>query len=352
MEIFRLLIGASLLGLAFGVSAQSAVRMHVPFLPDTPGTWQTFVRLVGAPSVSTRFTFRLFSSDGTSVGQYVFRVPRTSLGAARHVSGDHFKALGAPRGPWSAFIDMSPRGRTTPAVYLRTGAGFVTPIHNTGEWLSEAQVRPFSDLLGARVVYGEYQWTMNPGRNTQQVGILHLAALGRPLEVFILAVDDTGERIAEARTGVIPAFARRAYTSAEMEAVAGMAGVGKWRLVLLGTGHFSSQTGIWAQDVNIYAASSPQTNNTWPVTASSASAAAMEDSVPVGELTAVPGDLSSRYVKVLPPPGSSPVGRHSGMPSGRAAASSEEAGFDDLSAAVLGALEGVDPEDFPVLEPL
>lgn len=165
--------------------AQSGLRMHVPFLPDIPGSWQTFFRLVGATNRTTIFTFRLFSSDGTPAGTYVYRIPQSSLGAARQFNGDYFKQQGAPRGPWSAFIDMVPAGVSTPAVYLRTTAGFVTPIHSTGEWLSRSEASIFSETLGASIIYGEYQWTLNPGRNRQQVGMLHVTTLGRAGEVFI-----------------------------------------------------------------------------------------------------------------------------------------------------------------------
>ena len=271
--------------------AQSGLRMHVPFLPDTP-SWQTFIRLVGAANRTTTFTFRLFSTDGTPAGRYVYRVPRTRLGAAHHVNGDQFKQQGAPRGPWSAFIDMVPAGLSTPAVYLRTAAGFVTPIHNTGEWIPRSAASNFSETLGASITYGEYQWTLNPGRNRQQVGMLHVTTIGQAGEVFILAFDDTGERLAVARTGQIPAFTRRTYTSAEMEQVSGMTGAGKWRLILLGTADFSSQTGIWARDVNIYAASSPQTENSWEITSSASIAAAMAEEIPPGELVEVSSELS------------------------------------------------------------
>lgn len=302
---------------------------------------------------STRFTFHLFNTDGSSAGRYVYDIPRTSLGAARHVNGDNFKAQGAPRGPWSAFIDMSPPGASTPAVYLRTAAGFVTPIHNTGEWLSRSDAALFSNVLRRTITYGEYQWTLNPGRNTNQIGMVHLAALGRSTEVFIIAYDDTGETIALARVPTMRPFERRWFTSAQIENTAGQTGVGKWRLVLLGTRDFTSQTGIHARDVNIYAASSPQTENVWQVSgySASSSAAATEDSVLFEELTAVPpGDLPFDDVKVLPPdPG--PGWAAYGMPSGGgAAASPAMAGPIDLPAAVLHALESTDPEDFPVLE--
>lgn len=355
MHFLRCFLGTSLLLLAVGASAQSAVRMHVPYLPDSPGSWQTFIRLVGAADVTTTFTFRLFTQDGTAAGSYRYRVGRTSWGAARHVNGDQFKALGARSGPWSAFIDMSPRGPSTPAVYLRTAAGFVTPIHNTGEWLTRAEARLFSERVGVPITYGEYQWTLNPGRNTQQVGILHIAALGRPIEVFIFAYDDTGERRALARTGDIPAYARRGYTSAELERASGVVAVGKWRLILVGTGDFSSQTGIFSTAVNIYAASSPQTTNTWEVSASYNDLAA-EASVPEGELFAV---------QVSPPRASSrsrlPRSAAHGQPSESSPQSTvpERRGghdrghdIDELLASVRASFQGVTPADIPVLDPL
>ena len=118
--IRKIVVGLTIGLFGFAVSpkasAQSGLRMHVPFLPDTPGTWQTFVRLVGAPDVTTNFTFHLFSSDGTPAGKYVYRVSPTSLGAARHVNSDHFKLQGASRGPWSAFIDPEGcRSQTDPS---------------------------------------------------------------------------------------------------------------------------------------------------------------------------------------------------------------------------------------------
>ena len=333
-------------------SAQSGLRMHVPFLPDTPGSWQTFIRLVGAANRTTIFTFRLFSTDGTPAGRYVYRVPPTSLGAAHHVNGDQFKQQGAPRGPWSAFIDMVPArlsntGLSTPAVYLRTTSGFVTPIHNTGEWLSRSEASIFSETLGASIIYGEYQWTLNPGRNRQQIGMLHVTTLNRAGEVFILAFDDTGERLAISRTGYIPAYARRTYTSAEMEYVSGMTGVGKWRLILLGTAEFSSQTGIWARDVNIYAASSPQTENVWEITSSASVIAAMAEGVPPGELVDFSSGLSYESADMLALGARQPSA--SASPDFR---NSEEIDAESLAMAILRTSRGFDPNDIPLLAPL
>lgn len=360
-SVFKSLVCVSLLALAFGTSAQqSTIRMHVPFLPDTPGVWQTFIRMVGATGTSTRFTFRLFNMDGSSAGSYVLDVPRTSLGAARHVNGDDFKRAGAPRGPWSAFIDMSPRGLSTPAVYLRTATGFVTPLHNTGEWLSRSDAALFSNVVGRTITYGEYQWTLNPGRNTNQVGMVHVAALGLSTEVFIIAYDDTGETFAIARIPTMRPYERSWFTSAQLENVTGETGVGKWRLILLGTRDFTSQTGIYAREDNIYAASSPQTENVWEISGSSSASPSLrrsngrDDSVSFEELTAVPSeDLPSDDVKVLPPDPDPGLGqRPTAMPSGGTAASPAMSGPVDLPAAVLHALEsaGADPEDFPMLE--
>lgn len=233
--------------------------MHLPFLPDSNAA-QTFARLIGNEVTPTRFVFTVFTADGTRAGSYPVVVPPAELGAVHHVNAGYLRAQGAPRGPWSAYLDISPPPLFLPAVFLRTPNGFVTPIHMTGTWLPPELLQALSAASGLDFSYGEFQRTLNPGRNTEQVGMLHIAAMNQPVDVLIVGWDDTGNaaRVAIGHTGRIEAHARRTYTSAQLEQAAGVTGAGKWRLLLVAAAPFSSQTGIHLRNLNIYSASAPQ----------------------------------------------------------------------------------------------
>ena len=113
------------------------------------------------------------------------------------------------------------------------------------------------------------------------------------------------------------------------------------------SGQFSSQTGIWARDVNIYAASSPQTENVWEITPSASVTTAMAEEVPPGELVEFSSGLSYESADMLALDARQP----SASASPEMATHSEEIDVESLAMALLRTSRGFEPNDIPLLTP-
>ena len=256
MNIRSLVVNAVALACAVATvqaRAQIAHWMHLPYLPD--GQWETFVRMPGSNVAATQVTIDLFSDDGSYAGRIESTTPRNGVSS---FNSRQLRDGGIRAGPWSARIVWSAGlfsgNAARPAIFLRSN-GFVSALHDTGEIIPNSALAPFPGIN-----YGERHYTLNPGRNTSQVGWLFVSALGRATEIIVTLVNDAGDgggavefRLDSWQTLRITSQRLEAVIRSRGEVLGSRFQFGKWRVVILGTRGFTSQTGIHSRPVGIYA---------------------------------------------------------------------------------------------------
>ena len=285
---------AALAGAIFAafVAAPNAVAQSrffsLPFLPDA--SWQTFVRhTVASDPATIRLTLRNYSG---AIGTYTRQVPANR---AIQFNSRHMRQDGMPPGPWYGFIAFT--GANLPQIFLRSDTGFVVNLNAVAEPLSAAVIRVLHQEFPAISAYrfGESVLTLNPGRNTRQVGILRVVNFTQQaMDVIFLLRDDAGQT-GSARDS-IPAFQASTYRSADLERMAGItASTGKWVVYILTTELPGVQAGIWSVPAGLYA----PTDSHPPLILDGQLSQSADRSGPVAEQAAsTPEELFARYSKV------------------------------------------------------
>ena len=206
----------------------------VPLFPAAGDQFEGLVRVVNDDDVEG--TVRIEASDQSSWEYDAVELEIGANGAVNFDSddlelGNADKGLstgtGAGQGDWRLELgsDLSLRV----SAYVRTADGFLSPMHD----LAPRMVGPYHRLFppedfGYRVV------TLNPGRNTNQVGFLRFANPGSEVVRLTYRVyDDAGELRNPVRSiRYLEPGATRVVTSAELEEFwfVGRHGVGKWQI--------------------------------------------------------------------------------------------------------------------------
>ena len=221
----------------------------LPYLPDTEH-WETFVRH-SAADVPSVIELLLINNNGQSAGRYRQSVP---AGEARQFSNRHIKAQGVSQGPWWGWATWTGNA-ARPRIFLRSRDGFVVPLSGIAQRYPDSLIRALHRAVPATSIYqyGVRAWTLNPGRNNNQVGTLRVVNLSSTdtNRIFILLWDDRGE-IGGVTLTLGPSEART-QTAAEIEGSAEVTQQGEWRVVILSTGLVTAQAGIWSRPTALYA---------------------------------------------------------------------------------------------------
>ena len=256
-------VAAAVLMMAAVTTKAQTYFFALPYLPDTEH-WETFVRHTAAerPSVIEL----LLINNGQSAGRYRQSVP---AGEARQFSNRHIKAQGVSQGPWWGYATWTGNA-ARPRIFLRSRDGFVVPLSGIAQRYPDNLIRALHRAVPATSIYryGVRAWTLNPGRNNNQVGMLRVVNLSvtNTNRIFILLWDDVG-RSAGVTLTLGPGEART-HTAAEIEETADMAPQGKWRVVILSTGLVTAQAGIWSRPTALYAPTTTEQPRVVPLTAS------------------------------------------------------------------------------------
>lgn len=251
-------------------TAQAQTYFQVwPYLPDGGG-WETFIRHTTGTNPST-LSLILVNERGVP-SRYVLRV---DAGEVRHVNSSTLRRAGVTAGPWWAWATWT-GSAPPPRPFLRTSDGFVVPLGLVMEGIPSSLVRNVANtdsrLRGMQ--WGIRGLTLNPGRNTNQVGVVQIANLSPTQDsriAFVLSDDGEGFAIG---TSNLPAGNARRFQSTEIERIAGAQPQGKWRVSVLSTQLLEGQTAIWSRPTALYAPTGDQTPETVPTTTGGSAAQA------------------------------------------------------------------------------
>lgn len=250
----KAMLTAALVALS-GTAGGQTLYSFLPYLPDDNG-WEILIRH-GAAEVPSTLNLFLVNGAGEIAGRYETTVPATH---ARQVNRTLLRRAGVTAGPWWALIEWSGYA-TPPRVFLRSTDGFIVPVGSVLERLTAAYMASLHALLPelARYRWGMSGATLQPGRNTEKVGVLRLANISvrDSSDVLLILYDDTGAFSVAALDRLDPGVLV-SLRSSEIEARITQGArnpAGKWRVMVLSTGLIEGQVGIWSRGTQLYAPS-------------------------------------------------------------------------------------------------
>ena len=199
----------------------------VPFFPAASHPdWQGFVQVTNRGDEPGEVEVRAFDDDGTAHGPLALPLDARATAFFNSTDlerGNAEKGLGTGvgEGEGSWRLEFSSALDVDVLAYVRTGAGFLTRMHDVAH----------RDAQAIRVP------TFNPGSNDRQQSVLRLVNPGRTAaEVAIAGIDDHGLSPGESVRLTVPAGGAREVSARDLEAGGeGLAGAlgdgaGKWRL--------------------------------------------------------------------------------------------------------------------------
>ena len=276
-----------LAGMAAGTAHAQTYSQFWPYLPDGGG-WETFIRHTIVNGSST-LTLVLVNENGQLAGRHELRV---DAGKGRHVNSRTLRNAGAAAGPWWALATWTGRpspwtGRPPPPpqLFLRTSGGFVVPLGTDLEDVPSSQVRNLAsmDSRFTGMQWGIRGFTLNPGHNTNQVGMLRIANISRTQSsrVAFVTYDDEGGIGVGITT--LAAGSARGFRASEIEQIAGVQPRGKWRVAVLSTEILVGQTGIWSRPTGLYAPTSVHVPRIVPLSGNNPALSAEDGTEPFSE---------------------------------------------------------------------